>query len=108
MRGKKGASLKSDCVCTPCPCVRCPKSSIPRQNFTALAVNEHNSLLADAIDAVGTMTDAIDDVSTMANAIDDVGAIQSPLSGHDLSFFSTEAPTGHSTAQPLPLGCSYF
>jgi hypothetical protein len=50
--------------------------------LTALAVNEHNSLLADAIDAFGTMEDA-------------VGTKHSPLSGNDLSFFST--------AQPLPL-----
>jgi len=61
--------------------------------LTALVVNEHNSLLADAIDAVGTMADAIDDVST----------IHSPLSSDDLLFFSTEASIGHSTAQPLPL-----
>jgi hypothetical protein len=39
----------------------------------------------------------------MADAIDAVGTIHSPLSGDDLSFFSTETSIGHSTAQPLPM-----
>ena len=80
--------------------------------LTALAVNVENveptvyalqnSLLEDAIDAVGTMEDAIEAVGTIENAIDEaVGTIDSPLSGDDLSFFLTETSVGHSTAQPL-------